>query len=75
LCPIRTHRGGIGEYSMAELVTVVRWIESDTLLRTEDELVAETMRVLGFIRKGSNITGAIRQAIAQARRTRRPGLP
>ena len=60
---------------MAELVTVVRWIESDTLLRTEDELVAETMRVLGFIRKGSNITGAIRQAIAQARRTRRPGLP
>ena len=33
------------------------------------------MRVLGFIRKGSNITGAIRQAIAQARRTRRPGLP
>ena len=24
-----------GEYSTAELVTVVRWIESDTLLRTE----------------------------------------
>lgn len=67
-CPIRTHRGGIGEYSMAELVDAIRWIESDTLLRTEDELLAETMRVLGFTRKGSNITGAIKGAIAQARR-------
>jgi Arc/MetJ family transcription regulator len=46
----------------------IRWIESDTLLRTEDELLAETMQVLGFTRKGSNITGAIKRAIAQARR-------
>jgi len=60
---------------MAELVTVIRWIESDTLLRTEDELLAETMQVLGFMRKGSSITGAIRQAIALARRPGRPGLP
>jgi hypothetical protein len=66
-CPIRTHRGGISEYSTAELVVAIRWIESDTLLRTEDELLAETMQVLGFLRKGSNITGAIKQAIAQAR--------
>ena len=42
--PPRRHR----EYSTAELVAVIRWIESDTLLRTEDELLAETMRVLGF---------------------------
>ena len=59
VCPVRTHRGGIDEYSTGELVTVIRWIESDTLLRTEDELLAEAMRVLGFARKGSKITGAI----------------
>ena len=67
-CPIRTHRASISEYSTAELVAAIRWIESDTLLRTEDELLAETMQVLGFLRKGSNITGAIKRAIAQARR-------
>ena len=67
VCPIRTHRGGIDEYSTGELVTVIRWIESDTLLRTEDELLAETMRVLGFARKGSKITGAISRAVALSR--------
>ncbi|HEY0716712.1 MAG TPA: AAA domain-containing protein, partial [Streptosporangiaceae bacterium] len=67
-CPIRTRRGAIGDYSITELVAAVRWIESDTLLRTEDELLAETMQVLGFTRKGPNITAAIKRAIAQARR-------
>ena len=67
VCPIRTHRGGIDEYSTGELVTVIRWIESDTLLRTEDELLAEAMRVLGFARKGSKITGAISRAVALSR--------
>ena len=67
VCPVRTHRGGIDEYSTGELVTVIRWIESDTLLRTEDELLAEAMRVLGFARKGSKITGAITRAVALSR--------
>jgi very-short-patch-repair endonuclease len=67
LCPIWTHRGNIDEYSTGELVTVIRWIESDTLLRTEDALLAETMRVLGFTRKGSKITAAIRKAIVLSR--------
>jgi Arc/MetJ family transcription regulator len=52
---------------MRELVAVIHWIESDTLLRTEDDLLAETMRVLGFKRRGPNITSAISRAIAQAR--------
>jgi very-short-patch-repair endonuclease len=68
VCPIRTHRGSIGEYSTSELVAAIRWIESDTLLRTEDELLAETMKVLGFTRKGSSITGTIKRAMAVARR-------
>ena len=44
----------------------MRWIESDTLLRTEDELLAETMRTLGFTRRGSKITAALTAAIARS---------
>jgi very-short-patch-repair endonuclease len=68
-CPVHTHRGGITEYTTSDLVAAIRWIESDTLLRTEDELLAETMRVLGFARRGSNITTAIKRAIPLARRS------
>jgi len=67
-CPIWTHRGSIDEYSMSELATLARWIESDTLLRTEDELLTEMMRMLGFVRRGSKITAALTTAIAWARR-------
>jgi very-short-patch-repair endonuclease len=69
-CPIWTHRGSIDEYSMSELASLARWIESDTLLRTEDQLLAEMMRTLGFMRRGSKITAALTEAIARARRTR-----
>jgi hypothetical protein len=69
-CPIWTHRGSIDEYSMSELAALARWIESDTLLRTEDELLAEMIRVLGFARRGSKITAALTTAIAWARRAR-----
>jgi hypothetical protein len=66
-CPIATHRGSIDEYSVGELVAFVSWIESDTLLRTEEELLAEALRTLGFAGKGSKITGALTDAIALAR--------
>jgi very-short-patch-repair endonuclease len=69
-CPIWTHRGSIDEYSMTELATLAYWIESDTLLRTEDELVAEMMRILGFVRRGSKISSALTTAIAWARMSR-----
>ena len=80
-CPIATHRSSIDEYTPGELATVVRWIESDTLLRTEEELLAEVMRVLGFVRRGSKITAALTAAIARARDLSRqsassgPGTP
>jgi very-short-patch-repair endonuclease len=68
-CPIRTHRPTIADYSLTELVRVIRWIESDTLLRTEEDLLTEAIRVLGFKRRGPNITTAIDRAITQARRS------
>jgi very-short-patch-repair endonuclease len=58
----------IHAYADSELVALVRWIESDDLLRTEDELVGEMMRELGFRRHGKNVVATIAVAIARARR-------
>jgi very-short-patch-repair endonuclease/Arc/MetJ family transcription regulator len=66
-CPVWTYRSGIDDYSHDELVAVVRWIESDTLLRTEDALLAEAMRILHLPRKSPKITAALTTAITKAR--------
>jgi very-short-patch-repair endonuclease len=65
--PLRPGRRSITDYSTHELVELIRWIESDTLLRTEDQLLAEAMAHLGFQRRGPNIIAAITDAIARAR--------
>lgn len=69
-CPIGVTGDGIDSYSHAELVALIRWIESDTLLRTEDELLAEAIHQLGFKKRGSRIVAALNLAIAQARKFR-----
>jgi very-short-patch-repair endonuclease len=58
----------IDTYTQAQLAQLIRWIESDDLIRTEDELVLETMRELGFQKRGKKIVAAIEAAIRQARR-------
>jgi very-short-patch-repair endonuclease len=57
----------IAEYSQQQLVAIARWIESDTHLRTEDQLLEEMMKELGFERRGSRITAALTAAIRVAR--------
>ena len=57
----------IADYSTAELVALARWLNSDTLLRTDDELLVEMRRELGFTRGGSRINAAILEAIGAAR--------
>jgi very-short-patch-repair endonuclease len=57
----------ISEYPKERLVELIRWIESDTLLRTEEEMVDEVMRELGFKRRGTRITAAVKAALAEAR--------
>ena len=57
----------IGEYSMGQLVALARWLNSDTLLRTDDELLRQMRLELGFNRGGSRINAAILGAIAAAR--------
>ena len=57
----------ITEYSHRELVALARWILSDTLLRTDDDMHREMRKELGFKRGGSRITPAIQRAIDDAK--------
>lgn len=57
----------ITEYPEDILVALVRWIESDGRLRTEDDVLAEAMEALGFTRRGPRIVETLKQAIAKAR--------
>jgi very-short-patch-repair endonuclease len=53
----------INEYSQRQLRDIVEWIRSDTLLRTEDQLLSEVMRELGFQKRGKRIVEAVSLAI------------
>ena len=57
----------ITDYSHYQLVSLVRWIESDTLLRTDEDVMREMQVELGFKRSGSRIRAAIGKAIRDAR--------
>ncbi len=54
-------------YNPREIEAVVHWVESDTLLRTRDELFWDTLRALGYERAGPRIRPAIEAAIAAIR--------
>ncbi|GHJ48677.1 hypothetical protein Cs7R123_60190 [Catellatospora sp. TT07R-123] len=51
------------------LVELVRWIESDGLNRTEDEVVAEASTALDVPRRTARVTESIRAAVRRARPT------
>src|SRR5262249_7848589 len=57
----------IDAYTQTRLVQLIRWIESDDQLRTEEELLTAAMNELGFKRQGKKIIAALRTAIRQAR--------
>jgi len=65
----------IDEYWGHQLIELIDWIESDDLLRTEDEVIAEAMDELGFQRRGSRIVAVLRSAVRQARHKRKPSPP
>jgi very-short-patch-repair endonuclease/DNA polymerase III delta prime subunit len=62
----------IDDYLHSDLVQVARWIESDDQLRTEDELVAEMMRELGFQRRGKKVVARLTAVATQVRQARTP---
>jgi hypothetical protein len=65
----------IDEYAPEQLVALIRWIESDTLLRTEEELLDDAMQELGYERRGPRIVAALTAAIHEARRDVRRSSP
>ena len=56
----------IEAYSDAELLTLAQWIRSDDMLRTQDELLQEMMRELGFQRRGKNVVARLTAAITRS---------
>lgn len=58
----------ITEYASHELTALIRWIESDGLLRTEEELLRAAMHELGLTRKGAIIATTLSGAIRDARK-------
>lgn len=61
--PVAPGRGSIAEYSQAELRQLVRWVRSDGRLHTNQEIVTELTRELGFARRGAKIVAAIEAAV------------
>ena len=55
-------RSKIDEYRPEELVAVIRWIKSDTLLRSKEQLVCLAFVELGFQRLGPRIREALERA-------------
>jgi len=46
---------------------LIQWIQSDSRLRTDDELIAELVRELGFQRRGPRIEAVCREALRLAK--------
>jgi very-short-patch-repair endonuclease/transcription elongation GreA/GreB family factor len=65
----------VDEYWDHQLIQMIDWIESDELLRTEDEVIGEVMAELGFQRRGARIVSVLRSAIKRARHNRKPPRP
>ncbi|HEX3820307.1 MAG TPA: AAA domain-containing protein [Candidatus Sulfotelmatobacter sp.] len=60
IIPVRT---SIAQYTPSELAQLLRWIASDGLLRTDDQIMDEMIAVLGFSRRGARIERALKSAL------------
>jgi hypothetical protein len=65
--PAIPRKPSITQYSTRELTELVKWVSSDGMLRTDEEIMSEMVSVLGFARRGTRIESAIRTAILLAR--------
>jgi len=64
---MRSHSvSSINDISHHELVALVQWINSDGLLRTNEQLFEEVFAELPFNRRGAKINAAINKAIRSA---------
>jgi very-short-patch-repair endonuclease len=65
--PIVPLRGSITEYSKWELLALIEWIQSDSRLRTDEEIIDELLPELGFQRRGVRIEGVLKSVIEEQR--------
>jgi len=65
-------RDSITEYSDFELLELIKWINSDGRLRTDDEIIEELLPELGFSRRGARIETVLRDLLNQLRHQSRP---
>ncbi len=57
----------IAQYSHQELEAMVRWIQSDGRLYTDEDIIQELVPELGFRRRGSRIERELRSAMQRVR--------
>ena len=55
--------GKIDDFRPEEIRSMIQWVRSDGKLRTDDEIVEETARELGFSRMGTKIDATIRNEV------------
>lgn len=67
--PVKTSqvRLPVQAYTPQDLRAVVRWIASDDKARSDEDMLREMIRVLGFSRAGPRIRSSLEQAIADER--------
>lgn len=61
----------IDRYTTDELMSLIRWILSDDYLRTDDEIVQEMVRELGFKRLGVKIKARVLDALQKVKESLR----
>ncbi|TAM60206.1 DUF4011 domain-containing protein [bacterium] len=62
-------RPAVSDYSETELHKIIGWINSDGLLRTDQEIIQEAARQMGFRRMGKRIVETLQLAIDSLRRS------
>ena len=60
----------ISDYSRTDLAELIQWLESDTLVRTKEQLIDEAVKELGYARRGPRIIAALEQAIRDSKKLR-----
>lgn len=60
--------GQTDAFDLDDLVRMARWVQSDGLMRTDDEIVGELVDALGFQRRTKKFEGRALEAIAWLRR-------
>lgn len=65
--PLFTPGTPIARYRPIELVRIVRWVMSDDIIRTDEELLEEAVKEMGFAKRGSRIRLALIEAIVSAK--------